>query len=184
MALRHVSSSPAAWSALRTQLEGLDAGELLELLRVLCERSADNRRFLAARLANDEEGGVLEDYRERIEAEFVLTDPPRRPRLGAARKAIRDYRKASADDAGAADLMLACLEAGTNFARQHEDPGDAYFASLAQVLGDLAAHLRAQPHLHAALAPRLRALRRDSKRVGWTWGPQVAEVVDRFEAEG
>jgi len=182
MALRHVSSTPAAaWSELRARLAELDAADLLELLQALCERSADNRRFLATRLANEDPSAALADYRERIEAEFVLTDPPRRPRLGAARKAIRDYRRASADDAGGANLMLACLEAGNDFAHRHDDQGDAYFASLAQVLADLATLLRSQPHLFAALAPRLRTLRQNSKGVGWTWGQQVAEVVDALE---
>lgn len=178
-----MSGSAPSWRELRAQLAELDATALLDLLGALCERSADDRRFVATRLGGDDASASLEEYRERIESEFVLSDPPRRPRIGAARKAIRDYRKAAADDAGVADLMLTCLESGTSFARHYDDPGEAYFASLGQVLADLASLLRSQPHLHGGLAARLRNLRRDSKRVGWTWGRDVAEVVDRLAAD-
>jgi hypothetical protein len=168
------------WTQLRERLEQLERGDLLELLHDLFQRSVENRRFLAARLAEGDKGSALEDYRERIQAAFASFDPPQPPRLGEARKAIRDYRKATSDLDGCADLMLQYVEAGTDYSRQHGDMSEAYYHSLGVVLRDLDKLLRDTPALRASLRPRLEALRQSSRKVGWTWGAYVAEIVDRL----
>jgi hypothetical protein len=171
------------WPALRRQLERLPPEELLELLGALCRRSADNRRFLAARLGRGDEGSsVLEDYRARLLAEFA--SPGRMPRLGAARRAVGDYRKATGDVRGTADLMLAYVEAGTAFSREHGDMSEAYYDSLGIVLRQLAEMLQEDPDLRALLLPRLRALGQASRRVGWSWGGFVRDLLDTLERAG
>ena len=172
----------ASWTRLREQLTRLEPSQLLDLLRDLFQRSAENRRFLTAKLAGEDAAGALEDYRERIQAAFAGGDPPQPPRLGEGRKAIRDYRKATSDLEGTADLMLAYVEAGTDYSRQHGDMSEAYYHSLGIVLRDLAAALHDTPALLTPLRPRLGALRLSSRRVGWTWGAYVAEIVDRLES--
>jgi len=154
--------------------------EVVNLVRALFDRSADNRLFLAAKLRDENNESVLEEYRLRIEGEFSATEPPRQPRLGTARKAIRDYHRATGDTDGAAELMLTYVESGNRFSRSHGDMNASYYDSLGIVLRDLGEALRDAPPLYARLRPRLEALRRDSKRVGWSWGTYVAEVVDRL----
>lgn len=170
----------APWPALRRQLSALPQDELLELLEALCRRSADNRRFLAARLRGDDDSAALEEYRARVLEEFAAA-PARTPRLGAARKAIRDYRRASSDLPGSADLWLAFLDAGTELGRRHDDLGEAYYGSLAVGLRDLVALLRESPELRGACLPRLRELRDRARRVGWTWGATLGAAVDELE---
>jgi hypothetical protein len=172
------------WKDLAPLLADRSREELLALVAELCRSSADNRRFVAARLGGrdaDESGAeVLEEYRRRIRQEFA-SEPARAPRLGVARKAIRDYRKATEDLEGAADLMLTYVEEGTRFSREHGDMSEAYYGSLGQVLRDLANLLRREPELRQARLPRLAALAEASRRVGWTWGGFVAEVVAELE---
>jgi hypothetical protein len=160
--------------------------ELIALVADLCRASADNRRFVAARLGGtgakrrDEE--ALEEYRQRIRQEFT-SEPPRQPRLGVARKAIRDYRKATEDPSGRADLMLTYVEEGTRFSFDHGDMSEAYYGSLGLVLRDLAGLLRRQPGIREDLRPRLAALKEGSRRVGWTWGGFVAEVLEELDRD-
>lgn len=172
-----------AWTQLRTRLERLSPAELIRLLRDLHGHSAENRRFLEAALLDRRSAAVLDDYRRHILDQFAPTDPPRPPRLGPARKAIRDYGRATGDAAGAAELMLTYVEAGNAFSRAHGDMRTSYYHSLAAVLRDLAEVLRDTPALYAVLAPRLSALRRDSRRVGWTWGGDVAAILEPLEGE-
>lgn len=160
---------------------------LVELILELYRASSDNRGFVEARLAagggDTERRELLEEHRRRIAVEFA-SDPPRAPRLGAARKAIRDYRRTANDLAGTADLMLTYVEEGTRFSREHGDMSDAYYHSLGLVLDELADLLGRLPQVRAGLAERLEALRRTSRRVGWTWGGFVAGVLDRIEGGG
>lgn len=172
-----------AWTQLRARLEELPPAELIRVVRALYERSAENRRFLAASLLGSSPAAVLEDYREHIVHQFAATDPARSPRLGLARKAIRDYSKASGDAAGTAELMLTYLEAGNAFSRAHGDMSGSYYDSLSIVLRDLAEALRDSPSLYRSVAPRLAQLRQDARRVGWNWGGDVAEIVDRLESD-
>lgn len=92
-------------------------------MKDLFELSADNRNFLAARLlvGDREEGGqslsVSGPYRQRIHDAFYDNGgwPRGKLRLADARKAIRDYRKATSDVVGTMNLMLAYVETGTEF---------------------------------------------------------------------
>lgn len=168
------------WTALRRQLAGKPASELLELLAELCRRSAEARRILAARLGGQDERGVFEDCRGRLAAEFAAA-PARMPRLGALRKAIRDYQRARSDAAGTAALWLEFLEAGTQFGCEHDDLGDAYYAGLSLGLRELVRLLQDDEELRSALLPRLHELRDRGRRVGWTWGPTLRAAVEELE---
>jgi len=169
------------WPRIRQSLAALSPAQLLDLLHELHDRSADNRRYLAAKVNSSDGAAALQDYRERIDAEFVHGNPPRQPRLGAARKAIRDYQRATGDRDGAADLLLSFVESGNRLSREHGDMGSAFYDSLARALHDLGEVLHDDRALYGRLRQRLAQLRRDSQRVGWTWGAHVAEIVDRLE---
>lgn len=68
---------------------------------------ADNRDFLEARCqAEDGGGAALEKYRRKIIEQFFPRYGIGKLKLGEARKAIRDYRKATGNLAGTLELML------------------------------------------------------------------------------
>jgi len=168
-----------SWTALRRQLADKPASELLELLGDLCRRSAGARRLLAARLGGQDDLGVFEEVRSRVLAEFAAA-PARMPRLGAARKAIRDYQRTRPDTAAGA-LWLEFLEAGTRLGREHDDLGEAYYAGLSLGLRELVRLLQADEEARRALLPRLRELRDRGRRVGWTWGATLRAAVEELE---
>src|SRR5262249_6721482 len=102
------TSRPAAvtWSKVKLRFAELSPAELLRVLQELYDRSADNRRYLAAKFLEGDQSHILDEYRERILALFSFEDARRTPRLGTGRKAIRDYWRATGDHEGTAELML------------------------------------------------------------------------------
>ncbi len=174
-----------AWTPLRKKLQGLDKPELLDLLKDLFDFSSDNRAFLAARFKTGGEGSAaLEGYRQRILRQFVPERGLPRLKLAVARKAIRDYRKATGDPAGTVDLMLSYVEGGIVVTEEYGDMGEELYASLESVLGEAVELLRSPEgvEIYPLFAERLRELVGDTRHVGWGFGFFVADQVEDLEA--
>ena len=97
----------SGWSSIRPQLNDWSKPALMALLKELYDHAAENRDFLEARFQAEDGGGTaLEKYRRKIVEQFF----PRhgsgigKLKLGEARKAIRDYRKATGKLLGTAEL--------------------------------------------------------------------------------
>src|SRR4051812_37895118 len=98
---------PARWSVARQQLATWEKPALLALVKDLYEAGAENRDFIEARCsAGDPGGDALQRYRRKIEAQFFPTRGFGQAKLGEARKAIRDYRKATGNLPGGVELLM------------------------------------------------------------------------------
>ncbi len=105
---------PAGWQKVRGNLREWDKPALIALIKDLYHASLDNRNFLQARFqAEENEGEALDKYRRRIVEQFFPRRGFAEPKLTEARKAIRDYRKATGNLTGTVDLMLTYVESGT-----------------------------------------------------------------------
>ena len=63
-------------------------------------------------------------------------------KLGEARKSIRDYRKATGNLPGTAELLMTDVENGTRFTREYGDIDERFYGSLKSALQKLATLLR------------------------------------------
>ena len=91
------------WLTVRQRLSEWSKPALIALIKDLYDASPDNRDFLQARFHAEENTGVaLEKYRRKIVEQFFPARGFGKLKLTGARKAIRDYRKAT----GTIDLML------------------------------------------------------------------------------
>jgi hypothetical protein len=169
--------SDPSWRSVQDALAGRDTAALLELLRELYERSAENRRLVAARVLGADERARIGEYRARVATAFDPADETRPPRLAAARKAIREYRKTTADPFGTAELMLLYLEGGARLARAHPEAAETPYPGLEAVLRDLEALLRDAPAARDHFRERLEALREQARRGGWSGAPRLVRVV-------
>ena len=89
------------WSQVRAQLKDWAKPALTALIKDLYDASAANRDFLHARFQAEETGGVaLEAYRRKVIEQFFPKRGFGKLKLAEARKAIRDYRKATGNVAG------------------------------------------------------------------------------------
>ena len=95
------------------------------------ELSSTNRDFFHARSqANEEKNEALEQYRRKIVEQFFPAKGFGKLQLGEARKAIRDYRKATNNLGGTIDLLLAYVENITKFTREFGDINESFYNSL------------------------------------------------------
>jgi hypothetical protein len=176
--------STPTWSHIKRELAGVDKAELLEIIHTLYEYSDDNRLLLAARSpAKGDRDAIREEYRTKIVEQFYPTRGFAKVKLAEARRAIRDYRKASGDLAGALDLMLTYLEVGTRFANEWGVDDQKLYDSLISVLDEVVKLLTTSEgsQQYGQFRDRLLAVSRDAKNIGYGYGDYVEEVVQELE---
>ena len=132
-------STSVKWPQIKSVLVSLDKPELVALLKDLFDHSIESRAFLSARfLAGGVPVAILDKYRKRVVEQFLPKRGFGKLDLRAARRTIRDYRKATSDLAGTVDLMLTYVESGTDFTNQFGDINESFYNSLESVLDEVA----------------------------------------------
>lgn len=188
--LKKTPAKPA-WSALKRKIKTWENPKLLGLVKDLFELSAENRNFLAARLlsGDTEDGGqgvsVAMPYRQRIHDAFYDKGgwPRGNLRLADARKAIRDYRKATSDEAGTMNLMISYVETGTEFMQEFGGDDESLIDSLWSVVNDIEAVFskNSESDFYARFQQRLLDLDVKARGIGWGYGDHVGDVVRGLE---
>jgi hypothetical protein len=176
---------PAGWTRLRQQLKDWSQSALLALIKDLHDASSANRDFLQARLQAEDAGGeALESYRARIVEQFFPRKGFGQLKLAEARKAIRDYRKATGNIPGVIDLMLSYVENGTDFTREFGDINEAYYNSLESVMNEMSKLLLQEgEETYSRYRDRILDLEASASGIGWGYGDYVREQVNLLEDE-
>ena len=169
------------WPDLKKILEGIDKKELIDLIRDLYKRSADDRRFITARymdaLSGDLKGQMLEKYREIIVNEFFPERGEEKLRYSVAKKAISDYSKASGDPEGTLDLMFTYVENGVKYTRFYGDVNEKFYDSIYGMLSRVCDFLWKKQELYPLFRERLFKICMDSHKIGWGFGDMVSDTV-------
>jgi hypothetical protein len=173
------------WSSIRPHFDEWSKPALIALLKDIHDALPDARDFLLARVQAEEGGGAaLEKYRRKIVEQFFPARGFGKIKLADARKAIRDYRKASGNLMGTIDLMLTYVENGTEFTRQFGDINASFYDSLASILSEMVQLLlREGPELYPRFRQRVQRLTTHASRIGWGYGDELREQVYRLEIE-
>ena len=173
------------WSRIRPRLKGWSRPALVALLKDLYDASAANRDFVHARFqAHDDTGEALERYRRKIVEQFFPKRGFGKLKLAEARKAIRDYRKATGNIAGTIELMLTYVEQGTAFTLEYGDIDEPFYNSLDSVLHDMVTPLcRDGARLYPRFRDRIQQLAEDADGIGWGYGDSVGGQVAALEGE-
>jgi hypothetical protein len=105
-------------------------------------------------------------------------------KLGEARKAIRDYRKATGNLPGTAELLLTYVENGARFTHEYGDIDERFYRSVESALEELAVLLRGEAReLYPSFCGRLASVEQITDGIGWGFHDFVADVVWRLEEE-
>src|SRR6266404_196938 len=105
-------------------------------------------------------------------------------KLAEARKAMRDYRKATGNVAGTVDLLLTYVENGTEFTQQFGDINEAYYNSLESALNELTELLRGPGReCYPQCRHRLGCIVQLANHIGWGYGDYVRDHVVMLEDE-
>jgi hypothetical protein len=176
---------PVGWSSARQHLATLDKPELLALIKDLYDATIGNRNFIQARYhGEDGESEVLETYRSKIVLQFFPKRGFGKLKLAEARKAIREYRKATANIPGTAELLMTYVESGLKFTKQYGDIDVRFYSSVESVLEELSTLLRGSaPNLYPHFRDRLARIKKESNGIGWGFHDFIANVVRQLEDE-
>ena len=175
----------SSWSALLRHLDTLDKPALLALVKDLYEATADNRDFIQARCQVGDTGGeVLEKYRAKIVEQFYPKRGEAKLKLGEARKAIRDYRKATGHLPGTAELLMTYVEQGAEFTHDYGDIDERFYNSVEWALNELAALLHNEVRgMYPQLSERLARVEQITDGIGWGFHDHIGDVVGQLEEE-
>ena len=154
-------------------------------MKDLYEAAAANRDFVHARCQAGEGGGeALEKYRSKIVEQFFPARGDGKLKLGEARKAIRDYRKATGNLPGTVELLMTYVENGTRFTHEFGDIDERFYNSVESVLEELAALLRGEAReLYPQFRDRLARVEQMTAGIGWGFHDFVGDVVGLLEEE-
>ena len=104
--------------------------------------------------------------------------------LAEARKAIRDYRKATGNVVGTIELMLTYVEYGTRFTCEYGSIDAPFYGSLESVLREMVTLLCQEgPDLYPRFRDRLEQLATIADHIGWGYGDCVRDQVGYLEDE-
>jgi hypothetical protein len=174
----------AGWSSVREQLKAWRQPALMSLIKDLYDSSPANRDFLHARFQAEETGGAaMQAYRRKIIEQFFPSRGFGKLKLAEARKAIRDYRKAAGNAAGAIELMLSFVENGTEFTLQFGDIDGPFYNHLASVLNEMVQLLCQDAELYPRFRERIVRLKTHAGDIGWGYGDLLRQEVNFLEEE-
>lgn len=173
------SKSSNSWQSVRRKLSDWPKPALITLVKDLYEISRGNRDFLHARfLVEADDGAALEEYRRKIADQFFPARGDGKLKLAEARKAIRDYQKATGNLAGGIDLRLTYVENGTEFSREFGYPVETFYDSLESVLNEMVRLLlRESPESYPCFRERIQRLATLADGIGWGYGDAVRDQV-------
>jgi hypothetical protein len=183
--MKNVTKKPGGWSTVRQHLTTWDKPALLALVKDLYEAAAENRDFIHARCQAGECGGeALEKYRGKIVEQFFPARGFGKLKLGEARKAIRDYRKATGNLPGTAELLMTYVENGTKFTHEFGDIDERFYSSVESALEELAVLLRGEARgMYPQFRDRLARVEQMTDGIGWGFHDFVVDVVWQLEEE-
>ena len=158
---------------------------MLALVKDLYDAVTLNRDVVEARCKAEENGGeVLEKYRRKIVEQFFPARGEGKLKLGEARKAIRDYRKATRNVSVTADLLMTYVENGTRFTHEYGDIDERFYSSVESALDELAALLRGEAlDIYPKFSDRLAKVEKMTEGIGWGFHDFVADVIGRLQEE-
>ena len=174
-----------SWSAARKELNSWEKPALIALVKDLYDSAAGNRDFIQARCMPGDAGeAVLESYRCKIVQQFFPARGEGKLKLGEARKAIRDYTKATGHIPGTAELLMTYVENGAEFTNIYGDIDQRFYSSIESALNELATLLRDKARdLYPQFSDRLAEVEYLASPVGWGFCDFVTEVVGQLEDE-
>ena len=172
------------WSDIRKVLDSWSKPALLALLKDFYELSSTNRDFFYARSqTNEENSEALEQYRRKIIEQFFPTNSFGKLKLSEARKAIREYRKATGNLVGTVDLLLTYVENGTKFTREFGDINEAFYNSLESAMHELVKLLWTHRNFYPRFRERILSLEKHADHIGWGYGDFLRDQVMNIEGE-
>ena len=169
------------WSELKRELSQYGPIKLLELIADLHSLSTDNKRFIEAKVIND--NTVVEKYRAII-SKSISTDAPwkksQQLSLKTAKKAISDYKKATGNIENTIDLMIYYVERCTQFTCAFGDIDENFYSSLESMFNDVL-KLMNNHNYPEEFSNRLEGIVESAGGIGWGYYDAINDMWKEWE---
>jgi hypothetical protein len=178
MAKRQVKSKPT-WVDVKAKLAGFDRRSLLAVLQNLYAADPGTRAFLHARFGLGQD--PLQPYKKTIDR-WLWPDVFRgqETSVSRAKRAITDYKKATGDPEGLAELTVFYCERAAGFCRDVGHHDAAYFQALVRMFEQaLNTTTNLTANVQSDLLTRLDRVR----TIGHEFGYGVGDDMDVFHSE-
>lgn len=172
--------SAPSWSDVKARLAEFDRAALLGLIQDLYAASRDNQSFLHARFGLG--GDILEPYKATIDR-WLWPDVYKNQDVSVskAKKAIADYKKASARPEGLAELMVFFCERAAGFAREFGVQEDTYLGALVRTFQQALKQVTALPEAQReAMLDRLNQVSTLSDALGYGVADDMEAVLAEY----
>ena len=181
MAAKPNKTSPT-WSDVKAKLTEFDRAGLFGIVQDLYAASKDNQIFLHARFGLG--GDVLAPYKAIIDR-WLWPDLIKNQdtSVATAEKAIADYRKATGQPEGLAELMVFYCERAAGFSNEYglDDEGGGYFDALVRMFEQaLKVSVTLAVGQRDAMLDRLDAVRRISHNFGYGVGDDMDDLLGKY----
>lgn len=167
------------WTTVRQKLSSCSERDLLGLISELYELSKENKNFLEARFLQDT--SALDRYKAHIKRYLAPNEPWKASQqisIREAKKAISDYKKASANAIHLIDLMVYYVECGTDFSCEFGDMDETYYASLESMFDKAVTLMKKQALYNVEdFIRRLEVVVRKASSFGWGYYDIISEIL-------
>lgn len=172
------STKTVSWKDVKAKLEDFDRMGLIALIRDLYNLDPANRTLLHTRFGLGKD--ALEPYKQILER-YLWPDPFTRQDVSIvkAKKALADYKKASANPSGCAELAVFYCEQATGYCSDVGYQDENYFSAL---LGVFEQAFEILPSLPVPQRDDLLARLDDVRSAAHDFGYGVGEVMDSILA--
>ena len=170
--------SNPSWSRIRSHLLTLNKDDLLKVIQDLYQLNNDNKVFLNSHLGMGDPETLAQPYRKTIKQVFNPDRGFPSLSLRAARKALNDFRKASANPGAIVDMMLYYVEQGVACTNEYGDINEAFYNSLEGVFEDAVGLINktGSPEMTEAFRSRVEQIIKDTSGIGWGFHDFISDV--------
>ena len=160
---------------LKKQLNAMDKAELISMLCKLYKANRQCQAILDVEICGaSAEAPIIESCRKKILASFFGGQLS----LKNARAVISDFRIASQNKEGIADLMLYYVECGVEFTNLYGDIDERFYSSLESMFADFVMILNSMENdsYYRRQSKRIRAVFEDTRNIGWGFSDEMARI--------
>jgi hypothetical protein len=169
-----------SWSHIRSRLLTLNKDDLLKVIQDLYQLNTDNKVFLNSHLGMGDPEIFAQPYRKTIKQVFNPDRGFPSLSLRSARKALNDFKKASATPEAIVDMMLYYVEQGVACTNEYGDINEAFYNSLEGVFEDALTLINkiGNPEMIEAFRPRIKQVVVNTSGIGWGFHDFLSDVYD------
>ncbi len=176
---KHMPTNPT-WSRIRNHLLTLNRDDLLKAIQDLYQLNNDNKVFLNSHLAMGDSETFAQPYRKIIKQVFNPDRGFPSLSLRIARKALNDFKKASANPEAIVDMMIYYVEQEVTCTNEYGDINEAFYNSLEGVFEDAIALINkaGNPEMVEAFRLRIKRIVANTSGIGWGFHNFLSDVYD------